>query len=435
MKIFAFIFLLIFCGLNENSFASAQSEKENLSSFISAFTECNWFDFDTGKEIDLKLERSIRFPQMHLAEDYYLSNLLYFGIFHNFIHNRSVIQPFNDPEGELGKFIIDKKFVFDTVKEYFGIDVSKRDFSILDDEDEDEVSLINSSTYDGKVFHFDDSWFQNNAVYFAEVLEIKKKGSKNLLLTGELYDSKNKNNRTAKFEAVVKPVKNSWNIISMNTVWNDRFPDLAMCRGNKVRLRENPDTNSKIIGQLNENTTFILLDAKEVNGEKWYLIDHPSKKGSAWIFGKYVEKYYKFKDCDYTPAHEIAMQLRLDYGITPEKTRALLGKPLKTLKDAHGNFAGLKYKDYDLYYEHYDDSGYNIKQIQVGYGDDEGKAKGNFGPIKIGDDKTKLFKIFGNNIRDEENFVNVDLPSGEVMYFNFDENNKISSMNWMLEEH
>ena len=394
IKIFVFIFILIFCGA---SYAET-GEKERLSEFINAFTENELFNFDLTNE----------------ENDEYLQDLLIFGIF----HNRDKIKNCSNPECYFGKFTLDKKFIFDTVKEYFGIDVSKKNFSVLDDYE--DFPLIQPEAYDGKLFHFGEEIFikyENSTVYLAEVLDVKEKG-KNLFLAGKLYDSKNKSIRPAKFEAVVKPVKNSWNIISMRTVWDDRFPDLGRCTADKVRLRENPNAKSKIIGQVNKNDLFVLLDAKEINGEKWYLIDNPTKKGKAWIFGKYVGKYYELKDSEHTPAHVIGMQIILDYGVTPEKTRALHGKPLENLK----------------FEVSYHEEAPTISNVAVGMEDNEGKAKRNFGPIKIGDDTKKLREIFGKDIRDEETFWAIDAPSGEAIYFNIDDN-KISSMQWLIEEH
>ena len=419
IKIFLFIFILIFCGA---SYAET-GEKERLSEFISAFTESELFNFDlTDEENDTDIN-----PVIHFENDEYLQDLLIFGIF----HNRDKIKNCSNPECYFGKFTLDKKFIFDTVKEYFGIDLSKKNFSVLDDYD--DFPPIPSEAYDGKLFHFGEeifSKYENSTVYLAEVSVVKEKG-KNLFLTGKLYDSKNKSIRPAKFEAVVKPVKNSWNIISMRTVWDDRFPDLGRCTADKVRLRENPNAKSKIIGQVNKNDSFVLLDANEINGEKWYLIDNPTKKGKAWIFGKYVGKYYELKDSEHTPAHVIGMQIILDYGVTPEKTRALHGKPLEILRDIYGNFTGLRYDGFEVSYH---EEAPTISNVAVGMEDNEGKAKRNFGPIKIGDDTKKLREIFGKDIRDEETFWTIDAPSGEVIYFNIDDNT-ISSMQWLIEEH
>ena len=220
-------------------------------------------------------------------------------------------------------------------------------------------------------------------------------------------------------------------LIFCGTAYAEKFPDLGECTGNSVRLREEPDTESEIIGQVNKGDSFILLDVKKADGEKWYLIDHPTKKGSAWIFGKYVRKYYGLKDSDYTPAHVICMQVILDYGITPEKARTLHGKPLEVLHDIYGNFRGLKYDGFELSYN--EEKGY-LSDVTVGF-EDDGSRTGNFGEIKIGDDIKKLREIFGKNLRVEDGFCASEAPSGEIMYFNIDGNNKISSMQWLIEEH
>ena len=215
------------------------------------------------------------------------------------------------------------------------------------------------------------------------------------------------------------------------TAWAEKFPDLGECTGNSVRLREKNDTESEIIGQVNKGDTFVLLDVKKVNNQKWYLIDHPTKIGNAWIFGKYVKKYYRLKDSEHTPTHVIAMQLRLDYGITPEKARALHGKPLKVLEDIYGNFTGLKYDGFEVSYN--EEKGF-LSDVAVGFEDAEDATGLNFGPIKIGDDTKKLREVFGKYIKPDENFWSSEAPSGEVMYFNI-EDNKVSSMQWLIEEH
>lgn len=108
-------------------------------------------------------------------------------------------------------------------------------------------------------------------------------------------------------------------LIFCGTAYAENFPDLGECTGNNVRLREEPDTESEIVGKVNKGDVFVMLDAKKINGKKWYLIDHPTKKGSSWIFGKYVKKFHEVHYSKLTPTHILAMQLRLDYGMTPEK--------------------------------------------------------------------------------------------------------------------
>ena len=218
-------------------------------------------------------------------------------------------------------------------------------------------------------------------------------------------------------------------LIFCGTAHAEKFPDLGVCTGNGVRLREDPNTESEIVGQLKKGDTFILLDVKKVDGNKWYLIDHPSQKGNAWIFGKYVKKYYKLKDSEHTPTHDIAMQIRLDYGITSAKTRALWGEPNEILRDVYGNFYGLKYDSIEINYD-YDDE--HLRSISIGIYDED--SEGNFGPVKIGDTTKKLREVFGKYIEPGEISWRSEAPSGEVMYFNI-EDDKVRNMQWLIEEH
>ena len=215
------------------------------------------------------------------------------------------------------------------------------------------------------------------------------------------------------------------------TAWAEKFPDLGECTGDYVRLRKTPDTKSEIIDQVNKGDFFILLDVKEVNGEKWYLIDNPTRTGNAWIFGKYVKKYYDLKDSEHTPAYVIAMQLRLDYGITPAKTRALYGKPLESVMDTEGFLTGLKYNGFELAY---DEETVSLTNVSIGFEEDGKDSDKKFGPIKIGDTTKKLREVFGKYIKDEAGYWSVETPSGERMYFNIGDG-KVNSMQWLIEEH
>ena len=212
----AVVFLIfILCG---NAFALTQNEKKRMSSFISTFTEAGLFNFDiTDDEPDNDEEISeYEEPALHLGNAANLSELIRFGIVHNLITNKKNLKQCRNPECESGSLTIDKKIVFDTVKKYFDIDISNRDLSNIVEENPSVVF-----SFDGKLFHFDDSSFSepgNDTVYFADVQGVTKRGE-NLMFAGDIYDSKNITARPGMFAAVVKPVKNSWVIISMTTDW------------------------------------------------------------------------------------------------------------------------------------------------------------------------------------------------------------------------
>ena len=168
------------------------------------------------------------------------------------------------------------------------------------------------------------------------------------------------------------------------------YPDIGYCTGNNVRLRESPSTSSNILGNVNESAVLILLGHRQVNGQRWYKIEHPAKKGTAWIFGDYIESggsYDKDK-----PSYETLVKIMSDYGLTPDKARAIFGKPRKTKKQKYFfdpanrniNEEILEYKDFNLQYiegrlMHVDTTSQNFS----------------FGEINIGDSTSEVLDILG----------------------------------------
>ena len=213
-KIFAAVLIIFLFSCN--AFALTSTEKKLMSSFISAFTEAGLFNFDLeNKEPDDDNLSEYEEPVTHLGNLANLPELIRFGIVHNLINNKKNLKQCSDPKCESGALTLDKKIVFETVKKYFDIDISKKNFNILTE----DPSVVFS--FDGKLFHFDESSFSepgNDTIYFADVQGVTKKGE-NLMFAGDIYDSKNITKRPGMFAAVVKPVKNSWVIISMTTDW------------------------------------------------------------------------------------------------------------------------------------------------------------------------------------------------------------------------
>ncbi len=200
-----------------NAFALTDSEKKRMSSFVSAFTETGFFNFDLeDKEPDAdEVLSEYEEPITHLGNPANLTELIRFGIFHNLIHGQDNLKQCRDKNCESGALTLDKKIVFDTVKKYFGLDISRKDLSIIAEDPSAAFS------YDGKLFHFDEESFKepgNDTVYFADVQGVTKRGEY-LMFAGDIYDSKKITNRPGMFAAIVKPVKNSWVIISMTTDW------------------------------------------------------------------------------------------------------------------------------------------------------------------------------------------------------------------------
>ena len=211
----ASLIIFLFCG---NAFALTKSEKEKMSSFISAFTEAGLFNFDVADsepdDYDEELSEYEE-PKTHLGNPANLPELIRFGIVHNLFNNKNAIKKCKYPECESGSLTLDKKIVFDTVKKYFDIDISNRDLSVLT---EDPTVVF---SFDGRLFHFDEESFKepgNDTVFFADVQGVTQRGEY-LMFAGDIYDSKHKTKRPGMFAADVKPLNDSWVIISMTTDW------------------------------------------------------------------------------------------------------------------------------------------------------------------------------------------------------------------------
>ena len=146
------------------------------------------------------------------------------------------------------------------------------------------------------------------------------------------------------------------------------FPELGVCQGDNVRLRERPGTQGRVIGRADMGTRFVILGETKAGGKTWYKIDNPTKAGNAYIAAEYVNGWYSLGKI--ATGKDFA-EVRLTFGITPEKTRLLLGKP----KDerAEDEFNDLTYAGCDLSYEegylnyvHVHKRGYAMAGIQVG---------------------------------------------------------------------
>ena len=63
-----------------------------------------------------------------------------------------------------------------------------------------------------------------------------------------------------------------------------KFPALGVCSGTYVRYREDPDTESEILGRLNEPDRVIVLGQTSNNGQLWYEIENPKDDNTACLF-------------------------------------------------------------------------------------------------------------------------------------------------------
>lgn len=201
------------------------------------------------------------------------------------------------------------------------------------------------------------------------------------------------------------------------------YPIPASCAGENVRLREDPSTEAKIVGKMSYDDLYVLSETS-VNGEVWYEIDHPTQKGTAWIFGKYVNFNYKE---DITPAIRLSWQIELTFGTSLEKARLLFGKPTKENKKmTYIEGAGEKLPDITLTWPTHTAQyvGDGLTLIRV--------TKGTmpFGSIRIGDPVSKVTDLLGApGEESEENQLSYEVNTVQYLTF-MEKDGKISTMEY-----
>ena len=186
----ALLALTLACGASAAQFG--KDEMRRMSVFISNFTEVGLYDFDLDLDV---------------------SDLIRFGIRHNYINDyKSRIKLCKDKECPHGALTIEGKFVVESVKKYFDLDLKNQ--SVTDSDPR--------CHFDGKLYHFEKA--EGETVYYADVQQASREG-KVVNMSGELYNVENKKERPAKFQAVAKPYKwngkDTWAILSLETEWND----------------------------------------------------------------------------------------------------------------------------------------------------------------------------------------------------------------------
>ena len=158
------------------------------------------------------------------------------------------------------------------------------------------------------------------------------------------------------------------------------YPELGVCTGDNVRLREDPGTDGKIIGRADTGTRFVILGEIYVDGQKWYEIDLPKEKGTAYIIARYANcGWYYGNYGKVIPTGKDFVEVRLTFGIYQEKARALFGEGRK---DEFGN---LVYSGFTLRYD--DDPVPTIQQVQI---NKRGYAVAG---VQVGDSIKKLLQL------------------------------------------
>jgi len=190
-----FAFVLFFNVLSGTSYAASAAELKLMSTFLSNFTELGFMNFK-AKEFTNEDDPA---------------DMIRFGIWHNYINNyRSRIKNCNVKGCKWGSLTIEGKFVTESIKKYFDVNYTK-----LAGVTESDPPYY----YDGKLYHFEGA--DGEAVYYARVDKADKNSSGWIVMTGEVYNANDKDDKLGAFEAVAKPYKyggkDTWAIISMET--------------------------------------------------------------------------------------------------------------------------------------------------------------------------------------------------------------------------
>ncbi|MBQ7155563.1 MAG: hypothetical protein IJR85_08440 [Synergistaceae bacterium] len=201
-----------------------------------------------------------------------------------------------------------------------------------------------------------------------------------------------------------------WLAVLCGTSWGMNYPEMGVCRGSNVKLREFPGEKGKIAGSVNTGRHLVLLGETSVDGQLWYKVGHPMRKGNVWIPASYVYKLYSGMDTE--PAF---VMVRMTFGITPDKTRAFMGSPL------HAEARYLEYEGCKLWY----DSNRNLEKAEIST---EGYAVGN---VEVGDEIWKLDSL-GIPGHHGDSWI-LKSGSGEEIEFLFSDS-RISGIIWSRPE-
>lgn len=210
-------------------------------------------------------------------------------------------------------------------------------------------------------------------------------------------------------------------VLFVGTSSGREYPAIGMCTANYVRYRDEPGTNSNILGRIHEFQDVIVLGEKRYRGEKWYRIENPSDEGDAWISGQYINIY----ENENVPERVYAMKIKImqNFGTNPDKARVLLGKPERTKKEkfyfepAGENLTGttLRYDGCSLYYV--EASLHSVEVTNSDYA---------FGDIHVGDSKQKVLDTMGKPESENEDFLSYRITDLESIDFTFRDDKVIS---------
>lgn len=190
------------------------------------------------------------------------------------------------------------------------------------------------------------------------------------------------------------------------------FPTWGICTGDYVRMREDPDTKAAVLEphRLHRDQRVIVLDETLTHGDTWYEIDHPSEIGTAWVFGKYIEAAME-EEYQEDPMRQLLVKLNLTFGSSPEKARALFGKPVKQKRESIGSDdditrVTMSWRGHDVEYLNGSLTGVSVTKGDTPFGD-----------IRLGDSVEELEKALGRpGDATDENWT---YQPGEMDYITF----------------
>ncbi len=206
------------------------------------------------------------------------------------------------------------------------------------------------------------------------------------------------------------------------------FPAIGICTGNGVRVREDPNTNSKILAKLFEFNRVIVLGVTASDGMTWYEIDHPEEAGTGWVAAQYFIPQFR-GDEQKTALCKIVTEMFKYTGCKPLRAFANLGEPKARPKQTIEGDVRNYYKNL-FFWDGCEVEFLNNNPVMIYIT----KAQNNksFGGIKIGDSIDKAAKLLGSP--DEKNDVNYKYNINEISYlsFGFSSDKKIKDITYQL---
>ena len=191
------------------------------------------------------------------------------------------------------------------------------------------------------------------------------------------------------------------------------YPTLGECTADNVRIRTEPNTNSEIIGKLNEYDKIIVLRKVKSGNNLWYEVENPTGEGEAYVFGKYLLPAYR-QEFQRSKGAKFLTDIRLTYGSTPERMLALSSKPKKLTRSNHDTGFPVVIGDWGdyrvFYWDTVDERAGYLKSLEVKSGNKP------FGSIHIGDSTEKLLRELGSPANKSKN-----LWEYEIFLYGYDE--------------